>query len=75
MTENKEVQIVCSFCGISSQDAHHIITSHKGVAICDECVMNCLNVIIYGNDDNDEAFEFELESNEEDENEEESGEN
>lgn len=60
MAKNKEVQIVCSFCGISHQEAHHIVASPKGVAICDECVMNCLNVIIYGYDD-DEQLEFELE--------------
>lgn len=38
----------CSFCGAERDEVEFLFDSDNGAMICDECVMNCVNVMIYG---------------------------
>ncbi len=49
MTEH---EINCSFCKKSNTEVRQIIAANDKVAICDECIMGCLEVLIYGEPEN-----------------------
>lgn len=38
----------CSFCGSKKDEVKDLIVAIDNVAICDECVMNCLDILVYG---------------------------
>jgi len=43
-----EDKIHCSFCGKGNSEVDNIIAASDKTCICDECVMRCLHIIIYG---------------------------
>ncbi len=51
----------CSFCGAKSDEVEKLFDSENNAMICDECIMNCLNIMIYGEDS---GIEFVLEDDE-----------
>jgi len=38
----------CSFCGKDSEDVTKLIAASDKIAICDECVMSCVEILVYG---------------------------
>jgi len=40
----------CSFCGAKRDDVEFLFDSDNNAMICDQCVMNCVNIMIYGQD-------------------------
>ena len=46
----------CSFCGKDQTEVHKLIAASEKVAICDECVMQCLDTLVYP----DEVIEINL---------------
>lgn len=51
MSNKKDFQVKCSFCGKDNTETQQIIVvTNNKVCICDECVMNCLDILIYGED-------------------------
>lgn len=40
----------CSFCGAEKDEVDFLFDSENenGAFICDECVMNCVNIMVYG---------------------------
>lgn len=61
MMAKKSKEPTCSFCGGKSDEVEKLFDSGNGPMICDECVMNCLNIMVYG-----ETFEIDLGESEED---------
>lgn len=41
----------CSFCGKNNEEVYKLIAASETVAICDECVLDCLASLIYPDDD------------------------
>ena len=41
----------CSFCGKSNEEVEQMIAANDKIAICDECVMSCLEILVYGEPD------------------------
>lgn len=41
----------CSFCGGKDDEVEKIIAASEKIGICDCCVMECLKILIYGEDD------------------------
>lgn len=37
----------CSFCGATSEDVEKLIAGPEAM-ICDECIMSCLEILVYG---------------------------
>jgi len=46
----------CSFCGKAAEEVHKLIAASEKIAICDECVMQCVETLIYP----DEMIEINL---------------
>lgn len=40
----------CSFCGRSQDECRHLITGSAGTAICDRCVLACVEILMDVND-------------------------
>lgn len=55
----------CSFCGKDESEAKQLIAASDKVAICDECVLLCLETLVYP----DEVIELSLDDELEDESE------
>ena len=43
----KEAEVKCTFCGKSNDNVVEMIATPKA-AICDECVMKCMKLLVYG---------------------------
>lgn len=56
--------IKCSFCGAEKDEVEKLIQGPDKIAICDDCIMSCLQILVYGEDD---TIEIELEGDDEDE--------
>jgi len=52
----KPVVEKCSFCGALPEEVEKLFDSGNKAMICDECVMNCLNIMVYG----EQTFEIDL---------------
>jgi len=48
MTDKKEIDMKCSFCGKPNTEVQQIVAANDKVCICDECIMGCLDILIYG---------------------------
>lgn len=46
----------CSFCGTKANEVEKLFDSGNKAMICDECVMNCLEILVYG----DQVMEIEI---------------
>jgi len=46
----------CTFCGALPDEVEKLFDSGNKAMICDECVMNCLNIMVYG----EQTFEIDL---------------
>ena len=55
----------CSFCGGTSEEVEKLIDSGNNAMICDECVLSCVETLIYG----DRVTTIELDLGEDDESE------
>ena len=56
-----EKEMTCSFCGAKASEVDKLIAANEKVAICDECIMSSLDILVYGEPD---SIEIELEDNE-----------
>ena len=45
--EDKD-EMHCSFCRRGNSEVGTIVAASDKICICDECIMKCLHVIIYG---------------------------
>ncbi len=44
-----EHKVNCSFCGKSNTEVQRVLVADaKKAAICDECIIGCLEILIYG---------------------------
>ncbi len=48
-------KVNCSFCGKSNTEVQRVIITEHKAAICDECILGCLELLIYEDDPNLEA--------------------
>lgn len=55
-----EHKINCSFCGKSNTEVQRVLTVDKKVAICDECILICLQTLIYDEPDVETIIEEEV---------------
>lgn len=46
----------CSFCGKDQKEVQQLIAASDKIAICDECVMECVHTLVYP----DEVIELNL---------------
>lgn len=52
----------CSFCGKSSHDVRKLITNNDGTAaICEECVLKCLEMLACDSGISDSEFKLRME--------------
>jgi len=42
-----DIDVKCSFCGKTNDEVEHMVASPTAV-ICDSCIMECLNILVYG---------------------------
>ena len=43
-----EKEMTCSFCGAKASEVDKLIAANEKVAICDECIMSSLDILVYG---------------------------
>lgn len=41
----------CSFCGKKEDEVDKLIAASNKIAICDNCVLDCVDILVYGEPD------------------------
>lgn len=45
MNDEQKIKVTCSFCKASEDDRAFIVKAEPTLAICDRCVMDCIDLI------------------------------